>query len=164
MTAAVRRATPVDAAGILAVLDAVGAEGRWIAWVPGSRSVAQIAQGLAAGGDQVTWVIDTADGIGGLLEAVRGSAPMLRHVGSFGMAVRREYRRQGFGRALLGAAHRWAAEAGLEKLAIACLASNAPALALYEAAGYVREGVRRGQYRVGGERVDEVLLARWAPF
>ena len=37
---------------------------------------------------------------------------------------------------------------------------NAPAIALYEALGYRREGVRRNHYRRGGELLDAVLMAK----
>jgi putative acetyltransferase len=37
---------------------------------------------------------------------------------------------------------------------------NERAIAFYERHGFVREGLRRGQYRRGDEYHDEVLMAR----
>jgi putative acetyltransferase len=36
---------------------------------------------------------------------------------------------------------------------------NAPAIALYESFGFVREGFRREHYRRGDEYVDAILMA-----
>jgi putative acetyltransferase len=45
------------------------------------------------------------------------------------------------------------------KLELHVFPDNEPALALYEAFGFVREGYRRRHYRRDGEYVDAVLMA-----
>jgi len=39
-------------------------------------------------------------------------------------------------------------------------AGNAPARALYTAAGFVEEGILRGEFHLEGRDVDDVLMAR----
>ncbi len=58
------------------------------------------------------------------------------------VAVRADCRRQGVAAALLADAARWAAAQGLARLTLEVRVSNAAAIALYERAGYVRDGVR----------------------
>lgn len=70
------------------------------------------------------------------------------------VAVRPEARRRGVARALLDAL-RVRAE-GLSFITLEVRASNAAAIALYEGAGYVRVGTRKGFYRE--PREDAVLM------
>lgn len=56
-------------------------------------------------------------------------------------------RRQGVAQALLGHLSDYGAAHGLYRITLEVRASNAPAIALYEGLGYVRDGVRPGFYR-----------------
>jgi RimJ/RimL family protein N-acetyltransferase len=60
------------------------------------------------------------------------------------------------------AAQRWAADRGLRKVSLGVFPDNGRAIAVYEKRGFVREGLRRMQYRSGSEFRDEVLMA-WFP-
>ena len=73
------------------------------------------------------------------------------------VAVRPDCRRQGIASALLGAFIRFA-QAHLAFLTLEVRASNAPAIALYEAHGFVREGVRKNYYTA--PREDAVIMTR----
>jgi RimJ/RimL family protein N-acetyltransferase len=53
-------------------------------------------------------------------------------------------------------------ERGLRKLALGVFPDNDRAIAVYERAGFVREGLRRLQYRSGDVWRDELLMA-WFP-
>jgi len=66
------------------------------------------------------------------------------HLNNF--AVHPEWRRRGLGRALLAHVLAEAAALGAPKATLEVRASNAPAIALYEAGGFVRTGVRRAYY------------------
>ena len=72
------------------------------------------------------------------------------------VAVSPDCRRQGIGRALVAALKARAAEAGLAFVTLEARASNAPAIALYEGAGFRRVGVRRNFYTAPTE--DAVLM------
>ena len=73
------------------------------------------------------------------------------------VAVRPDCRRQGIASALLGAFIRFA-QAHLAFLTLEVRASNAPAIALYEAHGFVREGLRKNYYTA--PREDAVIMTR----
>ncbi len=73
------------------------------------------------------------------------------------------WREVGIGSALVEGAKAWAAEHGLAKVALGVFPDNDRAIAVYEHAGFEREGLRRRQYRIpGGEYRDELLMA-WFP-
>jgi ribosomal-protein-alanine N-acetyltransferase len=77
------------------------------------------------------------------------------------VAVAPEERRRGVGRRLLDGALAAAVESGGEAMFLEVAADNRPALALYDGAGFVRVGVRRGYYaRPCGQAVDALTLRR----
>lgn len=77
-----------------------------------------------------------------------------------GLAVTPSRQRTGVGRALLDATVDEARRRGCRKLRLRVLATNAPARALYAAAGFVVEGVLREEFRIADAYVDDVLMAR----
>jgi ribosomal protein S18 acetylase RimI-like enzyme len=72
-------------------------------------------------------------------------------------------RRRGIGWALLAEAEAWARDVGVRKLELHVFPHNMPAIRLYERFGFVREGLRHGQYRRGAEYVDAILMAYDVP-
>jgi RimJ/RimL family protein N-acetyltransferase len=96
----------------------------------------------------------------GRLSIVRDPHPACAHVADVGLMVARRERRRGIGRALLEAAECWAGEVGVTKLELHVFPHNEGALALYERAGYRREGYRARHFRRGGELVDAILMAK----
>jgi ribosomal protein S18 acetylase RimI-like enzyme len=73
--------------------------------------------------------------------------------------VAAQARRQGIGRALLSQAVDWARAAGVRKLELHVFPHNEPAIRLYEAFGFVREGYRKDHFRRGRGYVDAILMA-----
>jgi putative acetyltransferase len=84
----------------------------------------------------------------------------LEHVASLGMSVHSAYRRRGIGRALLEHAIEWAKGIGITRIELYVFADNAPAIALYEALGFVHEGRRRHFVRFGDTYIDDLVMAR----
>ena len=76
-----------------------------------------------------------------------------------GIAVEPGRQGGGIGRALLGAAAGEARSRGARRLTLRVLSSNPGARRLYESAGFVVEGTLRGEFRLGGAYVDDVLMA-----
>jgi ribosomal protein S18 acetylase RimI-like enzyme len=83
-----------------------------------------------------------------------------RHVLSVhGLAVAPAFQGRGFGRALVRAAVEEARARGARRLTLRVLATNPGARALYEACGFVVEGVLRDEFLLDGRYVDDVLMA-----
>lgn len=87
--------------------------------------------------------------------AVAGEAELLT------LAVAPESRRLGLGRKLV---HRFLYQArllGAEQAFLEVSAQNPAAILLYESAGFVRAGLRRGYYQApAGDRIDALVLSR----
>jgi len=92
--------------------------------------------------------------------SLTGSAlPAELHRACVALGVEPDFRRRGFGEALLRAAIAFAQEAGLAWIDLRVLAHNAPALALYRKLGFVETGRNADQYRVGQASIDDVAMA-----
>lgn len=76
-----------------------------------------------------------------------------------GLAVDPERRGEGIGRRLVEAAVAAARGCGGRRLTLRVLAPNAAARAVYEACGFVVEGVLREEFLLDGRYVDDVLMA-----
>ena len=100
-----------------------------------------------------------ADRIVGRLSLSRDPHPASRHVADLGLMVAVSHRRRGVGTSLLEAAVAWAREADVRKLELHVFPWNEPALRLYEAFGFEREGYRKRHYERDGEWVDAILMA-----
>jgi putative acetyltransferase len=149
-----------DCAELVAVRDAVAAEGDLIAGAPGERSVLEeslaVANLVASGGLALTLAVD--DRVVGNLMVERRRGRYESHRGDVSLAIRDGFRGLGLGRALLDTAVDWGRAVGLAKLTLGVFPSNARAIALYRAAGFVEEGVLRGHLRVGGADRDVMLM------
>jgi [ribosomal protein S18]-alanine N-acetyltransferase len=122
--------------------------------VPRPWSVTEIADLLASPGTFVT-----GDPAGFAMGRV-----ILDEAELLSLAVHPGHRRQGRGRACLAAFEVEAARRGARLFHLEVAADNAGAIALYESAGYVRTGLRRGYYRTSsGEVIDALLLSKSGP-
>jgi len=160
----VRRAEPVDAQALVALAREVGAEPEgWLITRNSWRSVAderRYLKALRRHTGAAVYVVETESGaIAARLSVARDPHPASRHVADLGLMVAAGHRRKGIGTALLEQAVRWARETDVSKLELHVFPHNAPAIALYEKFGFVREGYRRNHYRRGDELVDAVLMA-----
>lgn len=87
--------------------------------------------------------------------------PQLRHAGIIGFGVAQPHRRQGVGLRLLNGLITWAeADPLLSRIECDVFATNTAALSLLEKTGFEREGTMRRAIEVGGEKIDNYLLAR----
>ncbi|EGX56563.1 acetyltransferase [Streptomyces zinciresistens K42] len=77
-----------------------------------------------------------------------------------GFAVFGEARGRGVGRRLVRAAVDEARRRGARRLTLRVLGHNAPARALYEAEGFVVEGILPQEFCVEGTYVDDVVMGR----
>jgi len=159
----IRPAEATDAEQLVELAEAVGIEeGDWLISTSSWRSVADERRYLKAirgHPDAAVFVAEDEGRVVGRLSLARDPHPASHHVADLGLMVAASHRRRGLGRALLQQAVAWAGESGVRRLELHVFPWNEPALALYEAFGFEREGLRRQQYRRGAEYVDAILMA-----
>jgi RimJ/RimL family protein N-acetyltransferase len=160
----IRRADPGDAEALVALGRAVGSEPEgWLITDGGWRTATEERRYLKAlrrYPDAAVYVAEGDDGqIIARLSLSRDPHPASSHVADLGLMVATGYRRIGIGRALLQQAVSWARTAGVTKLELHVFPHNEPAIALYEAFGFEREGYRRRHYRRSDGYVDAILMA-----
>jgi putative acetyltransferase len=166
MAVTVREATVADAATLVAHLNELAAEpGINIPLAP--DEVISVEHEKAVLNDfhespRALMLIAAEDGqlVGELSVRAVSSRRAVRHVATLGMSVKHAYRRKGVGKALLEAAIEWAPSAGIKRIELYVYARNAPAIALYEACGFVVEGTRRGFIKEGDAYLDDVVMGR----
>lgn len=164
MTVVVRRAAPGDAAALVELARAVGAEdegwlitnGEWRSPSEERRYLRTVRRHPHA----AVFVAEDEDGIVGRISLARDPHPASEHIADLGIMVAIERRRQGIGRALMEAGEAWAREVGVMKLELHVFPYNRAAIALYEQLGYEREGYRHRHYRRGSGFVDAILMAK----
>ena len=160
-----RPGRPTDGHPLARLFSEVRKEGRWLIATPGSVSEPSEAFWISEliRANEHLAVVAEADGevVGNVLVNVdRGVAT--EHIGVLSICIAREWRDVGIGTELVTAAQAWARERGLRKVSLGVFPDNERAIAVYEKRGFVREGVRRMQYRSGETYRDEVLMA-WFP-
>lgn len=99
----------------------------------------------------------------GELMFTTGKRRRMAHAGHFGISVARDWRGRGVGRALIRALLEWAAADPLiEKVSLGAFASNRGAIALYKSLGFIEEGVRPREFKLGpGRYEDDVRMHRF---
>jgi RimJ/RimL family protein N-acetyltransferase len=160
----VRDARPRDARRLALLLDAVAAEPRvTLILRPGEAKPRdwrrRVADALSSSRG-LFLVAESGDDLVGNLGLWPDGHPASSHVGWLGMSVADGYRGVGVGGALLEEALAWAHTAGYRRVVLGVFPGNEPAIGFYERHGFVREGLRRAQYRRGDAYHDEVLMAR----
>jgi len=160
-----RPARPTDGRGLARLFAAVRSEGRWLITAPGAVSEPSesfwISEMIRAAEHLVLVAEADAEIVGNILVSVdRGVAT--EHIGVLSITIADGWRDVGIGTELVETAQRWAGERGLRKLSLGVFPENERAIAVYAKRGFVREGLRRMQYRSGTAFRDEVLMA-WFP-
>jgi putative acetyltransferase len=161
-----RPARPTDARGLATLFAAVRSEGRWLLTPPSALS--QPSEAFFIGemirGEDGLNLVAEADGdvIGNVLVSIDRNT-VSSHVGTLSIVVDEGWRDVGVGSVMVRAAQDWTAASGLLKLALAVFPDNARAIAVYEHAGFVREGLRRQQYRGDAGVLRDELLMAWFP-
>jgi len=160
-----RPARPTDGRALARLFAEVRAEGRWLITPPGAVSEPSegfwIAEMIRS--DEHLALVAEADGeiVGNVLVNTDRNVTT-EHIGTLAICVAGGWRDVGIGSALVAGAQSWARERGLRKLSLGVFPDNERAIAVYERAGFEREGLRRRQYRSGDSFRDELLMAWFA--
>ncbi len=80
-----------------------------------------------------------------------------------GLAVDPARQRRGAGRGLVLATAQEARRRGARKLALRVLSVNVGARGLYESCGFIVEGVLKAEFLLGGQYVDDIVMACLLP-
>ncbi len=86
--------------------------------------------------------------------------PWIRHIGSFGMAMRQSHWGQGLGSRLLSILDAHARSCGICRIEAEVRANNSAGISLYTKCGYKVEGRREKAALIDGVYVDEFYIAK----
>jgi aminoglycoside N3'-acetyltransferase/L-amino acid N-acyltransferase YncA len=160
----VRRGTPDDAAGIVAVLNPIIESGQYTVLdrpfsveeerdflrnLP-DRSILHVAETINDGrivGFQI-------------LEPYAAYTSAFDHVGVMGTYVDLPLRRLGIASRLFAATFTRAQELGFEKISTFVKADNAAALKIYQQHGFEMIGISKRQAKIDGQYVDEIIIEK----
>ena len=96
----------------------------------------------------------------GMLDADVYRNSQRSHCAYFGMSILNEYRRRGFGAALITKLFLWAKENKLKRIELEVFSNNLAAIELYKKMGFRVEGMKKEAVRVGVGYVDIVQMVR----
>lgn len=164
----VRCAQPDDAANLLTYIRSVAEETEFFVIQPDEfpsteEQERQWIQDHLDHPGKLALVAEVAGEIVGSLSFECGSFKRTSHTGTFGISVRQNWRGKGVGTAMLEALLEWARKNPLiEKVGLAVFSTNIGAIELYRRLGFVEEGRRTKEIKIGpGKYVDEMLMGRF---
>jgi len=162
-TVVIRRAGEPDAPQLMRNINEVGAEGDWILTESVGWDVVREREWVRGfdGRQSVLYVAEIDGRIVGQIDAHISTYPKAAHVASLGIAIVKGYRDVGIGRALLDRILAWMKGRGVEKATLEVFSTNERAIALYQKMGFAVEGARRRQFKIRGQYVDDVYMAKW---
>ncbi len=162
-TATIRPASLDDAPRLLEIINAIGAEAVYLLTDNIGTDVEEERRYILEydGAGAVLLVAEVGGTIVGQADVQPGRWPKESHVGVVGIAILDGFRGVGLGRAMMDRTLEWMRDRQFKKACLEVFATNERAIALYRHLGFEVEGVRRRQYRVRGEWVDDVLMGKW---
>jgi len=115
-----------------------------------------LSQGPALAGHR-----DGSQAVAGALDFIAPHRRRIAHRGRVGISVAPWARRRGIGSALVTTLLDWARDhPRIEKVRLAVISTNTGAIEMYQSLGFVEEGRRRREIRLGPDRyADDVVMA-----
>lgn len=153
----IRKAEPWDAKGIIQCMQSVMDEKIYFVseyYLYTERG----EQDRIRNPDDLTLITEENGEVIGVLTLQRGIYKKNRHTANLGVAVKNGHRHQGLGTEMIMESIRWAREHGIAKVNLEVFSTNVGAIEAYEKIGFTREGLRRGQFRIEGEYVDDIFM------
>ena len=163
-----RSAQPDDAAPLLAYVRSVAVETPFFIMQADEFNYTeeqerQWIQDYRDGPGKLTALAEVSGTVVGFLSFENGPHRRIAHRGTFGFSVAEHWQGKGIGMALLQALIDWAeANPLIEKIGLAVFANNERATRLYRKMGFVEEGRRPREMKLGpGQYVDDILMYRF---
>lgn len=163
-TFAIRKATADDAGALLAYARAVAAETEFFVLAPDefpstAEQERQWIQGHLNHPGKLLLLAQAEGAIIGNVSFAVGPVRRIAHRGNFGIAVVQAWRGQGVGTALLEMLLAWAAASPtVEKVGLEVFSTNHAAIRLYRRLGFVEEGLRPRDVKLGPGRYADALM------
>ena len=163
-----RIAGPDDAMALMELKQHLDEETSFMLLEPGERDTSIQAltrhlEEVSRSENSVVFVADRRGDLAGYVELVGGKFRRNRSTTHVVIGVRAEASGKGVGTGLLEEAKRWAAARGLHRIELNVMAHNHRAIALYERAGFVREGRRVDCLLIDGKFLHELYMAMILP-
>ena len=160
----IREARVEDAEAILNVVKEVASEENLILLDKGEYDVRlekyHILSAKSSGRTLI--LVAEVDGkVVGVGELKIGEFKKNSHTAELGLAVIKEFRGLGVGKALMEEMLSYAQKREVEKVWLSVFSTNNAAITLYRKFGFVVEGVRKKQFKIGNTYVDELLMAKF---
>ena len=148
-------------AGFTEVLDSVARERRYVGFLeaPPVETMREFVKSIVGGAGVQLFAVTQDDTVVGWCDIVRNPREGFRHTGRLGMGLLPKYRRRGLGRQLVIKAVEAARAMGMERIELEVFASNAAAIELYQALGFVSEGIKRKARKLDGRYEDNIQMA-----
>ncbi len=161
----VRLATERDVPALIALINQLAREARLLFVVPvdpetGAEDLRQFLMMAAASGNNAVLLAAEGSKLVGLATATGGVHPAKRDAVEIGIGVLAARQGCGIGRALMAGLEEWARAAGIHRLQLPVVTTNAPAIALYRKCGFTVEGTLRESAQVEGRYVDQYMMAK----
>lgn len=159
----IREAVESDAPGLLENINLVGAEEVYVLTDRVEPDLAAERAWILAfnGLDSTLFVADAGGTIVGQADGRRGQLPKNAHTATLGIAIRDGWRDIGLGTLLVEKVLDWMRVRGVEKACLEVFSSNTRAVALYRKLGFEEEGRKRRHFKIRGEYVDDIQMAKW---
>lgn len=161
---AVRTATPEDSDSVVSYIKTVISEAPYLLTTKAEFKVTveqqeHLFQQLVADIGKITLLAEYGGEIIGYLDFHNGSKQRNKHQGYFGMTVRKDFRNQGVGKALVSVLLEWGKTNPLiEKVCLEVFANNVNAIGLYKKLGFFEEGVKRGAIKIDAQTYYDLIL------
>ena len=153
----IRRGAPGDARGIIECMQSVMDEKVYLVseyYLLTERG----EQERLKNRDDLTLVCEVNGKIVGVTTIQRGMYKKNRHTASLGIAIKKEFRHMNIGTKMIREAISWSKDQGIEKINLEVFSSNVNAIKAYRNLGFEYEGVRKGQFMIGNQYTDDVLM------
>jgi RimJ/RimL family protein N-acetyltransferase len=163
----IRTAQECDGSQVLSHIDSVLAEAEYTVTTLDDDSedytIEKITEWIKKHAENEGHLIAVAEIGGRIVGSVdfhNGQRKRIEHVGSLAIIVHKDYRRLGVGQALMESVIEWAAEQQvIEKIGLGVFSNNVRAINLYKKLGFIEEGRRVKEIKIGPDNyIDSILM------